>query len=255
MEKKGINKPSYNNIILTDEEATEALRLAREMKAIETNRREYLMNLTRDPIYRQYSSQELFDLLKASRNPKGQQFIIDGYNEEPVIQICFYFANDQRFMGDLSKGLLLMGSLGTGKTHIMNFFQQNQHSSFVVTKTRTIENAWINESKDQDQKIIDYYSVNRTLALNENRFGHKTAGFCFDDLGSETVPSKRFGEEKNVMAEIIMNRYDNKLPYHDTHITTNLLPEEVENRYGSRVRDRLREMFNLITFEGKSRRV
>ncbi|NEW80122.1 MAG: ATPase, partial [Gelidibacter sp.] len=34
-----------------------------------------------------------------------------------------------------------------------------------------------------------------------------------------------------------------------THITTNLNAEELETRYGSRVRSRLREMFNLIGFD------
>ncbi|MDT8347935.1 MAG: ATPase, partial [Flavobacteriaceae bacterium] len=37
-----------------------------------------------------------------------------------------------------------------------------------------------------------------------------------------------------------------------THITTNLNAEELEARYGSRVRSRLREMFNLISFDKAS---
>lgn len=242
----------------------------REAKAIETHRRGYMLNLDRTPRYKQYTSQELFELLCQSRNSRGDRFVVDANNDEAITQICFYFARDRRFMGDLNKGLLLSGSLGTGKTHIMTFFQQNQNASFIVMKARAIENAWINENKDQDQKVIDYYSHNRTLAVNENRFGHQTAGFCFDDLGSETVPSKRFGEEKNVLAEIILNRYDNKTfedaiddkgeqtvirRFNDTHITTNLLPEEIDKRYGGPLRDRLREMFNYIAFEGTSRRV
>ena len=34
-----------------------------------------------------------------------------------------------------------------------------------------------------------------------------------------------------------------------THITTNIGATEIENIYGSRVRSRMREMFNLISFE------
>jgi DNA replication protein DnaC len=33
------------------------------------------------------------------------------------------------------------------------------------------------------------------------------------------------------------------------HITTNLSASEIENAYGSRVRSRMREMFNLIAIE------
>ena len=34
-----------------------------------------------------------------------------------------------------------------------------------------------------------------------------------------------------------------------THITTNLNAEEIEDRYGNRVRSRLREMVNVIGFD------
>lgn len=258
-------------MILTDEEAQEALRLAREVKDIEGRRREYLDNLTREPVYKQYNSLELYEILKNSRTPKGDKIVIDGDNDEPIQQLCFYFSKDKRFMGDHGKGLLLLGPKGTGKTHLMKFFQQNQVASYIMINTRVIENAWINERPDDETKVIDYYTKNRTLAFNENRFGHKVAGFCFDDLGSETTPSKRFGEEKNVLAEIILNRYDAVTMYQpkededekpnpfrplfcQTHIVTNILPEELEQRYGSRVRDRLTEMFNLITIDGKTRR-
>lgn len=244
----------------------------RQQKSIETRRREYLETLNRQPVYKQYSALELFEFVKNSRTPKGETIIIDGNNDEPIQQLCFYFAKDKRFMGDLGKGLLLLGPKGTGKTHLMKFFQQNQLASYVMVNTRVIENAWINELPQDEAKTIDYYSKNRILAVNENRFGHKIAGFCFDDLGSETTPSKRFGEDKNVMAEVVLNRYDAVTLYHPrddedenpnefrpmfyhTHIVTNILPEQLEERYGSRMRDRLKEMFNLITIEGNSRRL
>jgi DNA replication protein DnaC len=74
-------------------------------------------------------------------------------------------------------------------------------------------------------------------------------------LGTE-ANAKHYGHEKNVMAEIILNRYDNNLPYHCTHITTNLTADEIKAQYGTRVTDRIREMFNIIKFPvgAKSRR-
>ncbi len=72
---------------------------------------------------------------------------------------------------------------------------------------------------------------------------------CFDDLGTENN-LKYYGNECNVMAEILLSRYDlftaKKI---QTHITTNLSASEIENVYGNRVRSRLREMLNLIGFE------
>jgi len=75
------------------------------------------------------------------------------------------------------------------------------------------------------------------------------------------------------MGEILLSRYDLFMrhsedvmlslskyvsEYHQakfrtiTHITTNLNAQELEKRYGNRVRSRLREMFNLISFESTS---
>ena len=72
--------------------------------------------------------------------------------------------------------------------------------------------------------------------------------YCFDDLGTETT-SKYFGNDCNVMAEILLSRYDLFVSGHMlTHLTTNLNSSEIEEIYGSRLRSRLREQFNLIAF-------
>ena len=149
---------------------------------------------------------------------------------------------------------MLMGGNGTGKSHLMEALIQNQIQSYAVVWSRTVENAWINESKDDAGSVINRYSSMLKGAENSNMFGHKELGFCFDDLGSESVPSKKYGEEKNVLAEVLLNRYDSKLPFNATHITTNLTASEFEQIYGTRIRDRFREMFNVIVFKGGSRR-
>ncbi|MEK6878907.1 MAG: ATPase, partial [Nanoarchaeota archaeon] len=80
-------------------------------------------------------------------------------------------------------------------------------------------------------------------------YGQKQVGVCFDDMGTED-DRKNYGNESNVMADVMLNRYDNKRNLiRKTHITTNLTTEEMEQRYGSRVRSRMREMFNLVIFD------
>ena len=73
--------------------------------------------------------------------------------------------------------------------------------------------------------------------------------YCFDDLGLENN-LKYYGNECNVMAEILLSRYDiyisKRIP---THITTNLSASEIENQYGNRIRSRMRELFNLIAYD------
>ncbi|MGV8830202.1 MAG: ATPase, partial [Breznakibacter sp.] len=72
--------------------------------------------------------------------------------------------------------------------------------------------------------------------------------YCFDDLGTE-LTLKHFGQECNVMTEILSSRYEHYI-HNDmiTHITTNLNADEIEEVYGLRVRSRLRQMCNLIAF-------
>jgi hypothetical protein len=76
--------------------------------------------------------------------------------------------------------------------------------------------------------------------------------YCFDDLGTENN-LKLYGNECNVMAEILLSRYDlfvsRKLI---THLTTNLSASEIEAAYGNRLRSRLREQFNLIAFNNNT---
>ena len=64
---------------------------------------------------------------------------------------------------------------------------------------------------------------------------------------------KHFGNDCNVMAEILITRYEHFIENKTiTHITTNLLATEIEKAYGNRVRLRLRQMFNLISFSSET---
>jgi DNA replication protein DnaC len=134
---------------------------------------------------------------------------------------------------DLSKGLLLIGPVGCGKTSLMHLVQTILLPSeyFQVKSARSIAHEFNNEGFS----VIDTY-------------GHRKRTICFDDLGVEQN-IKFYGNECNTIAEILLHRYEllknNKIV---THATTNLTANEIEKIYGTRVRSRLREMFNLISF-------
>lgn len=134
---------------------------------------------------------------------------------------------------DPDKGILLVGTIGCGKTSLMQLFNllTHQHRKYVVKPTRTIAGEFLQNGYET---ILKY--------------GNSDTIYCFDDLGIEQN-MKHFGNESNVMAEILLSRYDS-LRYRGiiTHATTNLNANELEKLYGNRVRSRLRELFNLITF-------
>lgn len=141
--------------------------------------------------------------------------------------------NCKKYAIDPNKGILLVGTIGCGKTSLMQLFNilTHQHRKYVVKPTRIIAGEFLQNGY---QTILKY--------------GNSDTTYCFDDLGIEQT-MKHFGNESNVMAEILLSRYD-LLRYRGiiTHATTNLNANELEKLYGNRVRSRLRELFNLITF-------
>jgi DNA replication protein DnaC len=233
---------NYDHILLTEDETAEALRQAREQKHFLLKRLEYGQNLNKPREIPNATAEQVYDRYK-------EVYLVDDANQDVVWSLCFYFTNDARFKGDLNKGLLLFGGVGIGKTTLMHFFKRNPRATYKVISCRDIESDFSSEG----EKSVRQCSTN--IAIPENEFLQKEIGFCFDDLGTEAT-GKHYGKEKNVMAEILLNRYDNRLPFCFTHVTTNLSHEEVKDQYGIRAYDRFKEMFNIISFptEAKSRR-
>ena len=174
----------------------------------------------------------------------GNHFKIQETDYQIVYKLIAYFLKDEpscfQYNLNLNKGLLLSGPIGCGKTSLMNLMKYlaPAENKFSVKPCRDISFEFIQDGYE----IIHLYSKGK-LHQAEPRT------YCFDDLGVETI-GRHFGKDCNVMAEIILSRYDlfisKKL---QTHITTNLSASEIEKNYGNRVRSRLRELCNLIAFD------
>jgi len=161
--------------------------------------------------------------------------------------IYTYFSKQHGHL-DLKKGLLLTGSIGTGKTTAMKIFSKMFH--FGIVSTRYI----IREFNTEGMSILDHYGRNSYM-MKGVPLERVPTTICFDDLGMEETNSQLFGNKANVMGEILLDRYDCYIKSGMiTHGTTNLLINDLENIYGDRIRDRLREMMNLVIFKGKSLR-
>ncbi|MBW4362803.1 AAA family ATPase [Flavobacterium taihuense] len=166
-------------------------------------------------------------------------------NDHPIVyKLIAYFLKDEptcfQFNIDLNKGILLSGPVGCGKTTLMNLMKHLTPTAhkFSIKPCRDISFEFIQDGYE----IIHKYSKGRLYQAEPKTI-------CFDDLGTENN-LKYYGNECNVMAEILLSRYDNFTTKKiQTHITTNLSASEIETHYGNRVRSRLREMINLIGFE------
>jgi energy-coupling factor transporter ATP-binding protein EcfA2 len=172
----------------------------------------------------------------------GEKFRIYDEDKDILLKLCSYFIKDKdnckTYGIDIDKGILLSGPIGCGKTSLMKLLRH------LVPLQRPYE-------------MIPC----RNVTFSFNHLGFKTVEeygntkfYCFDDLGVE--PSGRFyGKDLNVMGEVLLSRYELYLQTKHkikTHATTNLNAEELEERYGNRVRSRMRELFNLIAFDTKA---
>jgi DNA replication protein DnaC len=153
-------------------------------------------------------------------------------NDHPVVyRLIAYFLKDKeaafRYNLDLNKGIILSGPVGCGKTSLLTIMKHLTPipHKFSVKPCRDISFEFIKDGYE----VIHRYA-NGKLYISEPKI------YCFDDLGVENN-LKYYGNECNVMAEVLLSRYDifisKRIP---THITTNLSASEIEQHYGIRVR-------------------
>jgi len=188
-------------------------------------------------------------LEKRGKELYGEKFRIYPEDHEIIFKLIVYFVGDQlnaQKLGiELQKGILLTGPIGCGKTSLMNLmrFVPPPERNHIMKPCRDVSFEFIQEGYE----VIWRYS---RMSFNNS---HPKI-YCFDDLGTEQS-LKYFGNECNVMGEILLSRYEYFISQKMvTHLTTNLGASELENLYGNRIRSRLREMFNLLPLNSTDKR-
>jgi DNA replication protein DnaC len=180
----------------------------------------------------------------------GKNFRLFEEDVAIIVQLICAVLKDEmvapQYSLDLEKGILLTGPVGCGKTSLMNLLRYllPMDSRHRLYSCREISFEY---SRDGHTAIHRYTKGSFSVKKFEPII------YCFDDLGLENE-TQDYGATCQVMAEIILSRYDY---YHSfgmqTHLTTNLNSSEIEKQCGLRARSRLREMFNLIAFPAETR--
>lgn len=184
--------------------------------------------------------------------------------QQPVITaLSLYFTNSIEFQQlntkdyntnkyefSLQKGLWLWGNPGVGKSLIMEMFNRNTRLCFDIVQCPKL---CYNYVKHGDDILQQYINPVPAYPGPENFYQHQ-AGVCYNDLGTESMQSKHYGNAINVMEYIILESYEKKVPYFHRHVTTNLTFDQVKEYYGVRVLDRIKECFNIIEVRGESLR-
>lgn len=189
--------------------------------------------------------------------------------------LCAYFLEKEGFYKsplinnisnpNLKKGLMIIGSYGTGKTSILKTFYQifanaNHHPITVVDKNDTVQLL------GRYKLGFGYFTTNDVVKKFESIFEHaekeafwnryKVGLKYFDDIMTENTASN-YGKIE-IFKDILEMRYTSgartliSLNYSGTSVDDTL--EALSNKYGERVYDRLFEMFNIIELKGESLR-
>ena len=164
----------------------------------------------------------------------GKEYVIDNDNKELVTQIIKWLIMDESFNGSLHKGIWIIGEKGTGKSLIMEIFiEMLRYANKIVANYTSLQIVRIfEESLPKDRLFVSPLYI--------------------DDLGTEQPEVKVFGTVVLPVYEVLNERYSSKKFM--TFVTSNLDPSQVKQRYGDRISDRIREMFNVLVLSGKSRR-
>lgn len=146
------------------------------------------------------------------------------------LEVKEYIDRIEKWMLRDRTGLLLIGSVGTGKSTIAKAMCRSWDDLLTIPKffQCDIVAEWVK----QDDSCRYEVACHKGLVV-------------LDDLGTET---RVWGNE--IMPYIIFRRYERNLP---TIITTNLSRDEICQKYGERIADRLRT-YDQITLNFASLR-
>jgi len=255
---------TYSHIELTADEEIEGKiwakqqkeRRLREEKSKEMadNNRKFLtqtqwsFNQTKD--YMKYRALDIFE----------GKFLLDETNSALFDMLCYYFSDDPLFIvsanvfkiknPSLSKGIMLAGNFGTGKTWLMKLFSKNQRQVFHIRNAKKIANIFEADGEDVSK---EFENKIKNPANDSNSFYQQHAGLCIDDIGTEDIKN-HYGNKKNVIGDLIEARYSKGNTGVFLHATSNLSAQQLKDFYGERVTSRIREIFNLIEVPGNDRR-
>ncbi len=166
-----------------------------------------------------------------------KKLILHDDNTPLIRAICFFFSRDERFETelkfDLNKGLLIRGVSGLGKTYLFKCIENNDVRPIEIVSMIDISE----QVKEEGTYELQYRN---TLYL--------------DDVGTEEAIVNHYGTKINWFKNFIEMYYLKNKPYNRLVISTNNSFDEIESKYGFRVRSRVKDMFNIIDVQGKDMR-
>lgn len=187
-----------------------------------------------------FSAKNMLSLMRwTSENVFGKKLVINNDNKAFITAVCYFLSNDGRFETELGfsfqKGLLIRGISGLGKTHILKCVEKNELNPVLILS--------MIEITDEVKAEGEY-----ELKLNGNKI------IYLDDVGTEEPIVNHFGTKIAFFKNFIESYYLRNKIFNKLIISTNNSFAEIEEKYGFRVRSRMKDMFNVINVSGQDMR-
>ncbi len=161
-------------------------------------------------------------------NKMLSNYVIDTNNEKQraIFAFCTDYALDFEKVKTTGKSFMLLGSVGTGKTHLsigiaLEIIKRGHSAIFTSASKmfRNVKETYRNQGKSE-KEVLSVFTECDLLII--------------DEVGVQ----RGTDYEKDIMFDVINERYENLRP---TIILSNLSVEETKAHLGERVFDRLRE--------------
>lgn len=173
-----------------------------------------------------------------------KDFKLAGANLFIYVALADYFTGNDPELLDPTKGIFISGKVGCGKTMAM----------FIAKKLCEASRNGNGFQIITANKYITYHGLSR-YDENENVISDNTKNLMIDDIGSEPQKVVSFGTELKLIPTLIETRYNLWIEKGNlTHFTSNYPLEALQDLYGKRTVSRLREMCNIVKYEGEDRR-
>ena len=145
------------------------------------------------------------------------------------------------------RNICLLGHGGNGKTTLVYALQRA-----ISYLNRCNHFKFMGEYYNVGLLIMDVREILQ-ISKNQKEFQaiKRRDMLAIDDMGMEPAEVLDYGNVTNPVIDLIEYRYHQQ---HFTVITTNLDPEQIRKKYGTRVADRFREMLHVIVFQDISYR-
>jgi hypothetical protein len=218
----------------------EILRVANENKHAVIEIKEKLKQLEEqekieyEKLKKECDAYYFFKVMAQTSRSYGKELIQNEFNKPLITAICYFLSEDPRFeeLGySLKKGLLIRGISGIGKTYLVTCVKDNKFKPISIYSMIDIS--------DEVREYGGFQAKGKVVYL--------------DDVGSEETVN-HYGSKINWFKEFLESYYLNSTDFSRLILSTNCNFDQIQEKYGFRVRSRMKEMFNIIDVKGKDLR-